>query len=137
MADTGGIKEWARIAARIREDIITGRLALGQQLGTEHELAAEHGAARGTVVQALRQLRDEGLVITRHGQGTYVAVAPEVATVTLGPGDTACTRVPSPSERDALQVPPAVPVFVIHRAAGGDPELYDASVTQIMTEQGK
>lgn len=135
MADTGGIKEWARIAARLREDITEGRLQLGEQLGTEHELAAQYGAARGTVVQALRQLRGEGLVITRHGQGTYVAVAPAVRTVTIGPGDVVCTRIPTVAERDRMQVPPAVPVFVIHRAAGTE-ELHDASVTQIVTEQG-
>lgn len=132
MAADSGFKDWARIAARLREDITQGRIGLGDQLGTETALAERYGTARGTVVQALRQLRDEGIIMTRHGQGSFVVVVPGTETVTLGPGDVITSRIPEPSERDALQMPPGVPLLVVRRRGSGEPQMYDASVTRIV-----
>jgi GntR family transcriptional regulator len=39
---------------------------------SESYLQQEHGVSRGTVRQAIARLRDQGLVITIAGRGTYV-----------------------------------------------------------------
>jgi DNA-binding transcriptional MocR family regulator len=45
------------------------------RLPSERALAARLGVSRVTVVRALTRLRQEGLVVTRHGSGTFVAAA--------------------------------------------------------------
>lgn len=42
-------------------------------LPAERELSAEFGVNRSTIRQALRTLKDEGLICVVHGSGTYVA----------------------------------------------------------------
>jgi DNA-binding GntR family transcriptional regulator len=61
-----------QLAANLRGKITSGELAVGDQLPSVRELAKTYDVAIGTVQQALRQLRDEGLVVTWQGRGTYV-----------------------------------------------------------------
>lgn len=56
------------IAARIR----AGDLKPGQRLPPERELAAEYGVAYHTVRGAMRVLREQGLIVSIQGRGTYV-----------------------------------------------------------------
>ena len=56
----------AAITARIRAGQITGRLP------AERQLAHELGVSYQTVRHALAILRDHGLIITRHGRGSFV-----------------------------------------------------------------
>src|SRR5579859_2729203 len=63
----------AHLAARIR----AGDLAPGTRLPRETELGAEYGVAYHTVRGAIRILREQGLVITMHGRGNFVAGTPE------------------------------------------------------------
>lgn len=53
---------------RIRE----GRLAAGDKLPTEAEFMAEFGVSRTVVREAISKLQAAGLVLTRHGIGTFV-----------------------------------------------------------------
>lgn len=46
--------------------------APGAQLPTYQELAQAWGVAINTVKSAVTLLRDEGLVVTQHGKGTFV-----------------------------------------------------------------
>jgi GntR family transcriptional regulator/MocR family aminotransferase len=123
--------QFARVAARIREEVRDGWWRLGQRLPPEAELAARYGVSRGTVVRALDVLRAEGLVVTVHGQGSEIASVPEVAVVRLGPADSAVARMPEDHERDALGMPPGVPLIVVRRPGAGGPELYDGAVTVV------
>lgn len=70
------ITSQAKLASRVREEvrgqIREGRLSDGAQLPPEVELAASLGVSRTTVREALLQLEQEGLVIRRHGHGTFV-----------------------------------------------------------------
>ena len=120
--------QWARVAARLREDITGGRVALGDRVGGEIGLAARFGVSRGVVQRALTQLRAEGLLVTVHGQGSFVASLPALVPVRLGPGDRLTARLPEDEERAALGMSPGVPLIVIIRAAGAR-EFYDAAVT--------
>lgn len=60
-----------RVAEILREAITTGDLEVGQKL-TELELAAQLGTSRAPVREALRQLEQEGLVVSYPYRGTEV-----------------------------------------------------------------
>jgi GntR family transcriptional regulator len=65
-----------QIADDLRAQIQSGKLGEGEQLPSETELMAAHGAARGTVRQAIMVLKGEGLVLTEHGRGAFVRLRP-------------------------------------------------------------
>ncbi|MER7005918.1 GntR family transcriptional regulator [Dactylosporangium sp. NPDC000555] len=66
---------YQQVAHQLREHIISGRLAPGNQLPIEPEIAELFGVSRSTIREALRQLSSEGLVRTTRGVrgGTFVA----------------------------------------------------------------
>lgn len=66
----------ARLVAALRDLIETELLGQGALLPSDRDLAVEVGVSRGTVVAALDELAQEGLVERLHGSGTYVAPAP-------------------------------------------------------------
>ncbi len=59
------------IADELRQRIESGAIPSGSLLPAESALTAEFAASRGTIRQAIAVLRDEGLVATEHGRGTY------------------------------------------------------------------
>lgn len=61
-----------QLAAILRRKIRTGELPAGSQLPTEGELATTHRASRGTVRLALGVLRNEGLIYSEQGRGSFV-----------------------------------------------------------------
>ena len=61
------------VAATLRGRIAHGEFRPGMRLPSERVLAVRLGVSRVTVVRALTRLRLEGLVVTRHGSGTFVA----------------------------------------------------------------
>src|SRR3569623_992659 len=68
----GGVSMWRRIADAIRLDIGGGKLARGEKLATEFELAARFEVNRHTVRRALAALAEEGVVRAEQGRGTFV-----------------------------------------------------------------
>ena len=52
-----------------------GEWAPGSRLPTEKEMCEEYSTSRATIRSALSELEGLGLVITRHGSGTYSAAA--------------------------------------------------------------
>ncbi len=65
--------KYLRIHAELRDRIAVGAWAPGQPLPAQRDLAAEFGVSIMTLRQALQLLADDGLIATRHGQGTFVA----------------------------------------------------------------
>jgi DNA-binding transcriptional regulator YhcF (GntR family) len=61
-----------QIADRMRAAILTGKLAPGDKLPSQPDLASHFGVARETVKRALDPLRTERLIITRQGSGAFV-----------------------------------------------------------------
>jgi GntR family transcriptional regulator len=66
-----GVK-YELIAAELREQIASGRLAPGAQLPGEQALKSDYKVSLPVVRQALDLLESEGLVDRLHGRGTYV-----------------------------------------------------------------
>jgi GntR family transcriptional regulator len=57
----------------LRNEIERGVYKPGDRLPSEPELIRQYGISRITVRQALDELETEGLIVRRHGKGTYVA----------------------------------------------------------------
>ena len=53
-----------------------GKLAPGQKLPAERDLADQWGIGYQTVRRAMRELRERGLVVSRVGKGTFVSGLP-------------------------------------------------------------
>ena len=68
------VPRWRQLADILRERIESGELT-GRLPGEVH-LMQEYGLAHGTVRKALKELRDEGLIITTPGLGSFVAASP-------------------------------------------------------------
>jgi GntR family transcriptional regulator len=66
-----------QVAGEIRRAIAEGEAKPGERLPPARDLAAELRVNRNTVLRALRQLRDEGLLEFRRGRGISVAGTPE------------------------------------------------------------
>jgi GntR family transcriptional regulator len=60
----------------LRRQIEAGRPGIGEMLPPERELIEQFGISRITVRQALTELESEGLLVRRHGKGTFVAPPP-------------------------------------------------------------
>ncbi|MBB4916961.1 GntR family transcriptional regulator [Streptosporangium saharense] len=63
---------YLQVAHQLRAAILTRKFTPGEKLPSGPELAKNFGVARMTVQQAIRQLRDEGLVVSRQGSGVFV-----------------------------------------------------------------
>jgi GntR family transcriptional regulator len=70
-----------QVAAEIRRAIAEGEAKPGERLPPAKDLAAVLGVNTNTVLRALRQLRDEGLLDFRRGRGVTVAGTPEKGAV--------------------------------------------------------
>ena len=62
-----------QIKQAIQDSIIQNDLRAGHRLPSEHQLMKQYHISRITVRRALAELEKDGLVIRRHGKGTYVA----------------------------------------------------------------
>lgn len=107
-----------QLSWRLRALIRTGELAAGERLPSFRRLAEWAGVNVGTVRAVYEALEQDGLVVTRHGQGTFVAdgveAAPQLEEIAadalrraseagLGPRDLAivamaCASIPDESE---------------------------------------
>jgi GntR family transcriptional regulator len=63
---------YVQLAAILRRAIESGQVRPRQPVPSESYLMGEHGVSRGTVRHALEILRDEGLIQTFPGRGTFV-----------------------------------------------------------------
>lgn len=68
----GPVPIYKQIADILREQIDRGDFVAGDPLPSEGELATQYGIARLTARRVTRELREQGLVHTVHGEGTFV-----------------------------------------------------------------
>ncbi|MBF6240486.1 GntR family transcriptional regulator [Nocardia otitidiscaviarum] len=66
------LPKYLQIAGYIRDQIVRGDLPPGAEVPSERDLAASWKVARPTAAKALQALRQQGLVESRRGSGTFV-----------------------------------------------------------------
>jgi DNA-binding transcriptional regulator YhcF (GntR family) len=113
-----------QLSWRLRALIRTGELGAGERLPSFRRLAEWAGVNLGTVRAVYEGLEEDGLVVSRHGQGTFVAegveAAPELEAIAaealerakeagFGPRDLAivamaCAGLPEEEESEVLEV---------------------------------
>lgn len=70
---------YRQLSDLLRAGIEDGEYGPGMAIPSEAKLMERHGIARNTVRLAMEVLRDDGLVVTRHGRGTFVLDPSEVS----------------------------------------------------------
>jgi len=128
-----------------RFEIERGTYQPGDRLPAESELIQRYGVSRITVRQALDELEAEGLIVRRHGKGTYVAekrIEQDLVRLTdfvedmemagLAPSSQVLTFTREPTSRavaEALALPPGEEVVRVDRLrlANGQPIAYDTT----------
>lgn len=63
---------YERIVSQIEQRIEAGDIKVGDQLPSEHELAEQFAVSRTAVREAVKALRQKGLVEIRPGRGTFI-----------------------------------------------------------------
>lgn len=133
---------WAQLAEDLRAKAVAGEFS--DRLPTEDELTASYGVSRNTVREALRRLRDDGIIERTRGRGTFLAKVdieqPLAGHYSLarsiqdqGLAEHSEVRVldtrPAGSAAEALELAPGAPVVHIERLrfAGGEPLALDRS----------
>ena len=64
---------YLQLQKHLAEAIATGRLSPGDSLPAERDMALQTGLSRVTIRKAVQALVGEGLLVQRHGSGTFVA----------------------------------------------------------------
>lgn len=77
------------LADAVADSVATGALSVGMRLPAERQIAESLGISRGTVVAALDQLAERGILERRVGSGTYVRSSPVTAARLATPSDQA------------------------------------------------
>jgi GntR family transcriptional regulator, transcriptional repressor for pyruvate dehydrogenase complex len=75
----------AGIYEKLFERIVAGEFPVNARLPSETELARRFGASRPVVREALARLRDDGLIVSRQGSGSYVKRRPDQAVLQFVP----------------------------------------------------
>ena len=69
----GHIPPWMQVRDALRERITSGELAPGAMVPSIVTIHQEYGIAKTTARKVLASLRDEGLIVTTPGWGSFVA----------------------------------------------------------------
>src|SRR5690349_22676547 len=73
---TSSIPLYQQVAAHIRQQITAGDMPVGTRLQPHRQLATSYGVSIITINKALAGLVAEGVLHSRVGRGTFVAVRP-------------------------------------------------------------
>ncbi|MEV1288012.1 GntR family transcriptional regulator [Micromonospora sp. NPDC049679] len=132
ISDERNVTGYRQLADVLRDEIGSGALPAGSRFPSERDLQQRFGLARDTVRSAVAILRGEGLVVVRHGQPTRVSDHDEKDDLALEPGAQVEARMPTPAERQRLEMPQGWPVLhVVRRDGTGD--LYPANRFRLIT----
>ena len=66
---------YLQLADFLREQIKSGQIKPGDKLDSEPEMVKKYGIARQTAREALQQLVNEGLIVKKHGKGTFCKIS--------------------------------------------------------------
>jgi DNA-binding transcriptional MocR family regulator len=116
---------YQQIAAALRAEIMSGRIAAGRRLPSETTISQTYGVSRQTARSAVDVLRAEGLADLRRGAGVVVREPPERAALPVPPGAVVVSRMPTLDERAELSIAEGVPLLSVG-LPDGSVEVYPA-----------
>ena len=64
---------FAQLVAAVKHAVATGRMKAGDKLPSVRELAGELTINPNTIAKAYQALEAEGVTVSRHGSGTFIA----------------------------------------------------------------
>jgi GntR family transcriptional regulator len=73
LSSLDGVPVYRQIVNQVKYQVAAGRLAPGQELPAIRSLAEKLVINPNTVVRAYAELEREGLIVCRHGSGSYIA----------------------------------------------------------------
>lgn len=124
------------VAEAVQDDIAAVDAATGDRLGLRTELISRYGVSPSVMNEALRLLRDRGIVTVRPGPSGGVFVAEQPAQVRLGAIDLwFSAAVPNPRELfDARTFfDDAFAVLAVHRAGPNDVRAMESALHDMRT----
>jgi DNA-binding GntR family transcriptional regulator len=115
--------KYAQVVAEIQRRIEQGEYPPGSLLPSEHQLVAEFGVSRPTIVKALSSLRLDGWIETQQGKGSFVRGRPALAGAQrTRPAENALelpeTAVSGELVQAGVKLAPAYVVALLNLAAG-------------------
>lgn len=120
-----------QIYGRVLELIASGQLAEGDKLPSEHQIGERFSVSRPVVREALARLRDDGIIVARHGIGSFVRRRPPQGLIDYaGAGDVAGLMR---SMEARLAVEPAAARHAALRASPDDLDAIDAALERLET----
>jgi GntR family transcriptional regulator len=72
LASGSAVPKYLQLRDALRAAIANGRWSAGERIPAEDALTAVTGLSLGTVQRAVRTLADDGVVVRRHGLGTFI-----------------------------------------------------------------
>ena len=114
---------------RIVDMIASGAFPLNSRLPTEMELSERFDASRPVVREALQRLRDDGVVVSRQGSGSYVKRRPEADVLKLVPVGSLADVQRCFEFRAGLE--PATAALAALRRDAGDLERIDMAMQEL------
>lgn len=123
------VPRYRQAAAALRGWITDGTWQPGDELPPEKRLADQMQVGKDTIRAALAVLRQEGLVDTTRGYRSVVREQRKRTPVHVPAGLPVTARMPTPIEREDLDIREGVPIFEIGGPGG---ELHPADRTVLL-----
>ncbi|AUH32809.1 FadR/GntR family transcriptional regulator [Paracoccus tegillarcae] len=121
-----------QIYGRVLELIASGQMAEGDKLPSEHQISERFAVSRPVVREALARLRDDGIIVARHGIGSFVRRRPPQGLIDFAGADDVAGLMRCMEARLAIE--PAAARFAALRASPGDLTLIDEALDRLQTE---
>lgn len=108
-----GVPAWRQLAALLRARIDSGEWPPGTLLPSQPRLRHEYAIGKATLLKAMGDLLDAGLVDVEPGIGTRVRQPMALEQVAVPRGARIRSRMPTPEEREQWGLPHGVAVLVV------------------------
>ncbi|AUH65753.1 FadR/GntR family transcriptional regulator [Paracoccus zhejiangensis] len=118
-----------QIYGRVLELIAAGQIAEGAKLPSEHQISERFSVSRPVVREALARLRDDGIIVARHGIGSFVRRRPPQGLIDYAGADDVAGLMRCMEAR--LAVEPAAARLAALRAAPDDLSRIDSALAEL------